>query len=62
MQIHCISQRLGHTQTVDARCDLQHQANAAVYVGQRQDVQTPTVVGLALDEFEAPDVIAMLRP
>ena len=62
METHRIRQRLDDAEAVDASRHLQRQASAAVLVDQRQDAQAPTVMGLALDEVEAPDVIAMERP
>lgn len=62
MQAHRIGQHLDHAQAVDAPCHLQRETNPIVLVDERQDAQAATVVGLALDEVEAPDVIAMERP
>ena len=62
MEAHRIRQRLDDAEAVDASRHLQRQASAAVLINQRQDAQAPTITGLALDEVEAPNVIAMLRP
>ena len=62
MEAHRIRQRLDDAEAVDALRHLQRQASAAVLINQRQDAQAPTITGLALDEVEAPNVIAMLRP
>jgi hypothetical protein len=57
-----VGQRLDDTQAFDATCDLQRQTNPAVCVDQLQDLQATPVMGLALDEVEAPNLIAVKRP
>ena len=61
MQAHGVGQRLDHTEAVDAPSNLQREARPTVLIAQRQDAQASPVMGLRLNEVEAPDVVAADR-
>jgi hypothetical protein len=59
---HGISERLDHSEAVDAPVHPQGQALARVLVNERQDAQAAPIMGVALNKVEAPHVMGPLGP
>ena len=59
---HGIGQGLDDTDGIDPPGDPDGQAFATVLIDQRQQAQTPAVMGLCFDKVETPDVVGAFGP